>query len=95
MKTKPNDIAQLETIATQLRAIRPEMQRLGEAIKPVSLTDVMDYINHADVKQCHHIILLLVERVSDLVGCASELEDAACSLADEIESENELCEGRR
>ena len=82
-----NDHAQLEVIAANLKAMRPEMQRLGDAIKPASLTDVMDYISQADVKQCHHVILLLVERVSDLVGCATELEDAACSLADEIECE--------
>lgn len=80
---------QLEQIASHLRAMQPEMKRLGDAISPVLMVDVVAYIHQANLVQCKTIVDALVDRVSDLVGCATELEDASCQLA------NELCEGRR
>lgn len=87
---------QLEQIANHLRDMQPEMKRMAEAIKPAQpahVADVMQYISMANLDQCKMVIDILAIRVSDLVGCASELEDASCMIAREIS--NELCEGRR
>lgn len=86
---------QLERIATHLRAMQPEMKRLGDAIEPVLMVDVVAYIHQANLVQLKTIVNASAERMSDLVGCATALEDASCQLAAEIECENELCEGRR
>lgn len=52
------------------------------------LVSVAEFIGSAGPVECKLIINELVDRVSTLVGCATELEDASCALTREIESEN-------
>lgn len=48
---------------------------------------IADFIDTASLLECKHIINELVDRVSTLTGCATELEDASCALTKEIENE--------
>ena len=48
-----------------------------------------DFVKTADAHDCLWLINELVDRVSTLTGCASELEDAACVLIRHIENEGE------
>lgn len=43
----------------------------------------------ADAPECLELLNVLIETVSNITGCASELEDAACTLKKYIESEGE------
>jgi hypothetical protein len=45
------------------------------------------FIKNADLQECLWVINELIERVSTLTGCASELEDAACVLIKEMENQ--------
>ncbi len=73
-----------EEVIGHLRDMQPAMKNMAETIHHGNISDVADYIFNADIVQCKAVIDLLIERVSTLVGCATELEDAACSLANEI-----------
>ena len=48
-----------------------------------------DIVKTADAHDCLWLINELVDRVSTITGCASELEDAACVLIRHIENEGE------
>ena len=79
-----NDTIQLDQIIANLRAIRPEMKLMADAVTTTQLRDVTRYIETADLRSCKQIIDALIIRVSDELGCAVELEDAACVLDDAI-----------
>ena len=48
-----------------------------------------EFVSTADANECLWLIRELIERVSTITGCASDLEDAACVLERHIESEGE------
>jgi hypothetical protein len=48
-----------------------------------------DFVKDADASECLWLINELVERVSSITGCATELEDAACVLERHIKSEED------
>lgn len=75
----------LAEIIDNLQAMRPDMKRMADAVTTTHLRDVTRYISTADLRSCKQIVDALIERVSDELGCAVELEDAACVLADAIE----------
>lgn len=50
---------------------------------------IAEFIETASLVECKQIIDKLVGRVSALIGCASELEDASCVLAVEISNDSE------
>ena len=52
-----------------------------------SQSDLITHIQGASLDECKSIVDALAERVSDLVGCATELEDAACMIQMEIDAE--------
>lgn len=55
-----------------------------------ALTDTthMVDIKNATLQECKDVIDSLVERVSELIGCAPELEDASCELQLAIDVED-------
>ena len=55
----------------------------------ISHADLIAYIQSASLDQCKAIVDALVDRVSDLVGCATELEDAACMIQKELDADTE------
>lgn len=82
-----SDMVGLKEIADELRAMREQFQRMDEGADTV-----LTYIQYADLQSCKAIVDELVERVSTLVGCASELEDASCALQFEIERIENPCQ---
>lgn len=86
-------------VIKHLRAAQPHMKAMGDALERYALPDVpqidrldalvgiAEFIETAYLLECKHIVNMLIERVSDLTGCAPELEDAACSLTRSIEAE--------
>jgi len=64
-------------IDAQIKAKR--LSRLEE------LSGLSEIIKTANLIECKLIICELIDRVSDLTGCAHELEDAAHALTKEIE----------
>ena len=52
-------------------------------------SDLITHIQGASLDECKSIVDSLAERVSDLVGCATELEDAACMIQMEIDADTE------
>lgn len=77
----------LAEIGKLLQDMRPDMKRMADAVTTTQLRDVTRYISTADLRSCKQIVDALIERVSDLLGSARELEDAACAIQDEIEYE--------
>lgn len=53
------------------------------------LADITDKIGNASLLECSLIIAMLVDRVSDITGCATELEDAEVSLRRYVEAHDE------
>ena len=74
----------LAEVATILQDTRQEMKRMADG-PAISLRDVTRYIETADLRSCKQIVDALIIRVSDELGCAVELEDAACVLAEAID----------
>lgn len=67
----------------------PDAERKAKRMSSADdLVSVAKFIGSAGLVECKLIINELVDRVSTLVGCATELEDASCALTREIESEN-------
>ena len=73
----PDMLAMMESA----RAKADRMSRLDD------LVDVARFIEGASLVECKHIINSLVDRVSSLVGSASELEDASDALMKKINYE--------
>lgn len=46
-----------------------------------------DFIESSDLRECKSVLDSLIDRVSTLTGSASELEDAASAIADQMEYE--------
>lgn len=59
-----------------------EGTRLGRMNELVSIAE---FIGTASLLECKHIINELIDRTSTITGCATELENAACSLTRSIE----------
>ena len=57
------------------------------------LVECAKFIEGASLVECKHIINELIERVSELTGSATELEEAACALTKAIEYEENDCDG--
>lgn len=74
----------LSEIATILQDMRPEIQRMADAVTATTLRDVTRYIATADLRSCKQIVDALIVRQVEELGCAPGLEDAACDLADAI-----------
>ena len=53
-----------------------------------SLYECGGFIKDANLHECKWIINELIDRVSSLVGCATELEDAACVIQKEIDNDH-------
>lgn len=58
------------------------------------LVECAKFIEGASLVECKHIVNELIERVSELTGSASKLEDAAFALTDAIEYGEIDCDGR-
>jgi len=54
------------------------------------LVDVARFIEGASLLECKHIINELIDRTSTITGCATELENAACSLSRSIEIDGDV-----
>jgi hypothetical protein len=79
-----NNLMRLPGIQAMLESAQAKaakMSRLDD------LVDVARFIEGASLLECKHIINSLVDRVSSLVGSASELEDASDALMKEINYE--------
>ena len=88
----------LQIIAKHLQEMRPLMEKLAGSKPSYShrkavldsrlseLVEIANFIGTANLMECKLIINELIERVSSVVGVASELEDASCMLSKEIES---------
>ena len=88
----------LAIIAKHLQEMRPLMESLAgskttideahsKAIRESRLPEIVgiaNFIGTASLMECKLIINELIDRVSSLVGVASELEDASCMLSREI-----------
>ena len=61
--------------------------KAARATRLDGLVDVADFIQVASLRECKHIICALIDRVSELTGSASELEDASVALTDAIDYE--------
>lgn len=79
----------LTQIANHLRAMRPDMQRLAGIGDAMTESRVIEYIERADMEQCKAIVDALMDRVGDLLGDATHLEDASAQLAAEIDTQDE------
>ena len=75
----------LEKIITELQAMRKDMQDLGKSTLPD--LNALEYIKTASLRDCKELIDALIDRVSDLVGEAGDLEDASHKLSLEIEAQ--------
>jgi len=62
-------------------------QRLGRLDE---LVEIADFIGNASLLECKHIINELIDRTSTITGCATELENAACSLSRSIEIDGDV-----
>lgn len=80
----------LMQIANHLKAMHPDMQRLAGIGDAIAESRVLEYIDGANLEQCKDIVDALVNRVGDLLGDATHLEDAAAQLASEIEAQDAI-----
>ena len=62
-------------------------QRLGRLDE---LVGIADFIGNASLLECKHIINELIDRTSTITGCATELENAVCSLSRSIEIDGDV-----
>lgn len=89
---------QWEKVTAEIRAMQPHMKEMADILEPKprldSLVKIAEFIGKADLLECTHIINELIERVSELTGSASELEDASCALTKAIKDEENDCDGR-
>lgn len=97
------DVMKLESIITGLRSMRPHMKAIGDALagtqaaglaairsRSDALVSVAEFIGTASLLECKHIINELIDRTSTITGCATELENAACSLSRSIEIDGDV-----
>lgn len=85
-----SDLPDVPCMIVNMQAKVKRLDRLNE------LSALVDFIGEASLIECKLIICELIDRVSTLVGSASELEDAACALTKDIESDERLeksCQG--
>ena len=54
------------------------------------LVGIAHFIGSANLLECKHIINELIDRTSTITGCATELENAACSLSRSIEIDGDV-----
>lgn len=54
------------------------------------LVEIAEFIGNASLLECKHIINELIDRTSTITGCATELENAACSLSRSIEIDGDV-----
>lgn len=73
------------------RMIVEAQHKAGRIARLDELVGIAEFIGDASPLECKHIINMLADRVSTLTGCATELEDAACALTREIESDATDC----
>lgn len=81
----------LQKIITELQGMRADLNGCLTGLSETTLLDVEGYILNASLAECVSVIGLLVDRVSNELGTARELEDARDALQDEIKQEPELC----
>lgn len=79
------DIFGLPDVQAMIPAARAKAARNR---RTEELEELRDFIVDADLRECNQIISSLIERVSTLLGCAPELEDAQCVIAHEISMED-------
>ena len=72
---------------TETQAAALKAQRLGRLD---GLVSVAEFIGNASPLECKHIINELIDRTSTITGCATELENAACSLTRSIEIDGDV-----
>lgn len=77
----------LNQVIDHLRAMQTDMARMAQIGDAMAESRVLEYIEGADLKQCKDIVDALANRVADLSGDASSLEDAAFQLEAEIEAQ--------
>ena len=85
-----NQMTGLEKIANELRAMRPDMERLAGVGDSIKLSHAIELIDTASLEQCKGFIDALTARVSTLCGDASHLEDASDQLQEEINVKNDI-----
>lgn len=71
-------------IAEKIQGATDDLRESNDAQHRNELYASDNFIQTATAGECLHLINNLIERVSDLTGCAPELEDAACSLEKHI-----------
>ena len=76
----------LVAIIDNLQLMQLDMQQMARC---ATKTAIINHINCASLDQCKTIVDALVDRVIDLVGCATELEDAACMIQKELDADTE------
>lgn len=90
--------AGLEQIIDSLRAMRPHMKAMGDALNRRNrldeLVEIETFISQASRLECKHVINMLIDRVSTLDGLAPELEDAAYSLTCSIEADDDAADSQ-
>jgi len=77
-------------LSAEIKAIQQARYELAEENRKARRDDMFcagAFIKDADLQECLWVINELIERVSTLTGCASELEDAACVLIKEMENQ--------
>jgi len=76
-------------LSEEIQSIQQARYELAESNRKARRDDMMcagAFIKDADLQECLWVVNELIERVSTLTGCASQLEDAACALIKEIEN---------
>jgi hypothetical protein len=68
----------LNTFIEELKGMRQDLKELCDALVPA------EAMKTASLEQCKDLVDALAERVAELTGDASSLEDASCQLEREI-----------